>query len=66
MNKGKRNFKGMLMGFTETMNVQNCVTFVYSIEFAWLTTHVNLFHLGGRRKKNRTSDLPGNGNGGED
>lgn len=51
MNKGKRNFKGMLMGFTETMNVQNCVTFVYSIEFAWLTTHVNLFHLGGRRKK---------------
>lgn len=30
----------------------NCVTFGYSIEFAWLTTHVNLFHLEGRRKKN--------------
>lgn len=29
----------------------NCVTFVFSMEFAWLTTHVNLFHLGGRRKK---------------
>lgn len=26
------------------------VTFVYNIEFAWLATHVNHFHLGGGHK----------------